>query len=594
MKNIYTLFLLFSVPLFLQAQSSFGLQRDWGTYFGDERFEAMASETDSDNNLYIAGYVKTDVTAQYNYFDNAPHQNTYGGGAADGFIAKFNPLGQLVWATLVGGEGGDTIRAMTIDSNNDLYVYGHTNSTTGIASSDGYQPVNAGGYDFFMAKFSAQGNRIWGSYFGGSNNEGANDLFHGSAHSTAGKESHIVSDNNQYLYITGYLLSSEVFTGAILGSSSNSFIAKLSMTDGQLLWAIRYGANWSFITGLDLCGGDLYVSGQSFDVPIPPFSTYFATAETFQPNPGSWADAFLSKFDTDGQRVWSTYYGGSSQEQSDENTVKCLSGNIFMTGRTSSDTGMATAGAHQEELQGMTASFLTRFNKDENGTYIRDWGTYYGAFTQGTTSNLGYYSTLNIDTNGFIYVSGSTRCIANITSEGAYQEEISGENVTNAFAGKFTDEGDLVWGTYYNGEANTRLAKIYPYNDSFYLTGYTLSNTGMATEDGLQPEREVYEEFGVDIKYCIFITHFSPTNVSVEEQLQARARVYPNPVKDVLYFDFQDTIIEKVVLFDALGKVVLEEKNTTNSLSVSHLQKGNYILKIFSDKGVRIEKIIIN
>lgn len=74
---------------------------------------------------------------------------------------------------------------------------------------------------------------------------------------------------------------------------------------------------------------------------------------------------------------------------------------------------------------------------------------------------------------------------------------------------------------------------------------------------------------------------------------QSNIKVYPNPVSDILYFDSDNSVIEKIILFDLSGRKILEQ-NEVNSISVAHLQKGNYILKIFSDKGVQTEKVIIN
>jgi hypothetical protein len=69
-------------------------------------------------------------------------------------------------------------------------------------------------------------------------------------------------------------------------------------------------------------------------------------------------------------------------------------------------------------------------------------------------------------------------------------------------------------------------------------------------------------------------------------------KIHPNPVSDVLYFETTDTIIEKVMVFDLSGRKVLEQNNV-DTISVSNLQKGNYILKIVSDKGIQTEKIIV-
>ncbi|HUH51330.1 MAG TPA: T9SS type A sorting domain-containing protein [Flavobacterium sp.] len=77
--------------------------------------------------------------------------------------------------------------------------------------------------------------------------------------------------------------------------------------------------------------------------------------------------------------------------------------------------------------------------------------------------------------------------------------------------------------------------------------------------------------------------------ISFEEN---KISIYPNPVSDMLYFEATDTIIEKIMVFDLSGRKILEQ-NQVNNLSVSDLQKGNYILKIVSDKGIQTEKIIV-
>ena len=86
-----------------------------------------------------------------------------------------------------------------------------------------------------------------------------------------------------------------------------------------------------------------------------------------------------------------------------------------------------------------------------------------------------------------------------------------------------------------------------------------------------------------DVEACALnVTSFEENKISI----------YPNPVSDILYFDTTDTVIEKVILFDLSGRKILEQ-NQVNTISVSDLQKGSYVLKIFTDKGVQTEKIIV-
>ncbi len=71
--------------------------------------------------------------------------------------------------------------------------------------------------------------------------------------------------------------------------------------------------------------------------------------------------------------------------------------------------------------------------------------------------------------------------------------------------------------------------------------------------------------------------------------------VYPNPATDTLHLDVPHEInVERLMLFDALGKKVLDQPYISNAISVSELTKGIYILKIVTNQGVQTQKIIIN
>lgn len=86
-----------------------------------------------------------------------------------------------------------------------------------------------------------------------------------------------------------------------------------------------------------------------------------------------------------------------------------------------------------------------------------------------------------------------------------------------------------------------------------------------------------------DVEACV---------LNVNSFKEKKISIYPNPVSDMLYFEATDTIIEKIMVFDLSGRKILEQ-NQVNNLQVSDLQKGNYILKIVSDKGIQTEKIIV-
>lgn len=87
----------------------------------------------------------------------------------------------------------------------------------------------------------------------------------------------------------------------------------------------------------------------------------------------------------------------------------------------------------------------------------------------------------------------------------------------------------------------------------------------------------------------IQLTYNNPLSVSSKKAFEFS--VYPNPVNDVINIQTQENV-KGAQIIDAAGKVVLSQKNPSNSLNVSSLNKGIYILKLSSDKGISTSKIM--
>jgi hypothetical protein len=140
----------------------------WATYYGgigDER--GMSCATDASGNVYMAGQVFPDgATASYMSTPGA-HQTTYGGGFTDAFLVKFDPNGVRQWGTYYGGSGLEEGTSCAIDPSGNVYMAGHTGSTTGIATAGAHQTVfGGGGLDGFLVCFNSSGVRQSGTYYG--------------------------------------------------------------------------------------------------------------------------------------------------------------------------------------------------------------------------------------------------------------------------------------------------------------------------------------------------------------------------------------------------------------------------------------------
>ncbi len=251
------------------------------------------------------------------------------------------------------------------------------------------------------------------------------------------------------------------------GGAYDAFLLKFT-SSGVRQWGTCYGGS-----GMDVgysCAtdatGNVYIAGFTNSNT----STLIATSVAHQTVYGGNGDAFLVKFDASGVRQWGTYYGGTG----DETGFSCstdATGNVFLMGNTSSNTGtvIATAVAHQTVNGGGPDAFLVKFNSSG----VRQWGTYYG----GIGNEYGYSCVT--DATGNVYFTGDTGSNTGtvIATAGAHQTIHGGG--PDAFLVKFNSSGVRQWGTYYGGVA-------YDFGHScstdasgnVYLAGYAASNTG--------------------------------------------------------------------------------------------------------------------
>lgn len=72
----------------------------------------------------------------------------------------------------------------------------------------------------------------------------------------------------------------------------------------------------------------------------------------------------------------------------------------------------------------------------------------------------------------------------------------------------------------------------------------------------------------------------------------SKLAIYPNPVSDTLYISSDDQKVENVLIYNMSGAVVKNDLNRTESVDVSNLPKGNYLVRVTTDQGTATKKII--
>jgi Secretion system C-terminal sorting domain/Beta-propeller repeat len=418
----------------------------WATYFGDvNNDDCYGTASDPSGNVFITG-----ATFSLRAIATSGAYQTTISGDDDAFLSKFSSAGGLLWSTYYGGNDYDQGYAVATDASGSVIMTGSTASTTGLGPISG---TFGGATDVFVAKFNSSGAIQWASYLGGANEE--------SGYAVA-------TDASGNVYLSGFSSSAYGFaTGsayqAVSGGLDDALIAKYS-SSGVLQWATFYGGSnsdraYGIAVGLS---GNIYVSGYAES------SNSIATPGTYQDTLSGGKDAFIAKFSNAGGLIWASYLGGSATDIAYGASSDTL-GHIAITGVTGS-AGMAFgASPYRDTLNGLSDAFVALFN--ESGTPY--WSSYFGGNANDQANGIAF------DKTGNVSITGYTTSTSSLTTAGAYDTIINGED---AFIAKFTNSGTIVTATYYGGNGNDEAYAISADPaENFFIAGATTSSTGIAT-----------------------------------------------------------------------------------------------------------------
>lgn len=221
-------------------------------------------------------------------------------------------------------------------------------------------------------------------------------------------------------YITGYFTTACSFGATTLISNGidDVFLAKLGV-NGQYVWAVKAGGTGSE-RGLSIktdAAGNSYITG------------YFYGSATFGSitiNSAGAQDAFIAKYDSNGNCLWAKSAGGSGADIGNGITID-NNGNVIVTGEFA---GTASFGATSlTSMNGTTDVFTTKL--DANGNFL--WAK------KGSAHLTDRGIDVVCDNSGNIYITGQFS--DTITFDVVHQN-----NMLNAiFLVKYDPSGNEVW-----------------------------------------------------------------------------------------------------------------------------------------------------
>jgi hypothetical protein len=148
------------------SKFSFDGERIWSSYYGSvagDRITANAIKS-FENNIYmaIANPSDNNLATAGSFQESGPYSN---------LLIKFNDNGERVWATYCGTNSfKDSSNAnVNVDNQGNVYLCGNTALQNNISTTGSYQSSIIGdNLDGYIVKFSPNGEKIWGTYYGGS------------------------------------------------------------------------------------------------------------------------------------------------------------------------------------------------------------------------------------------------------------------------------------------------------------------------------------------------------------------------------------------------------------------------------------------
>jgi len=322
------------------------------TWGGEGTNRIVDTATDAQGNIYIVGLFTGKISFE------PQEDGTYISSASDDdiFIGMIDSNSNIIWVKVLQSRGENNVTSIDVDNNGNIYIAGSLTSSVDFDFSDNLEIVQHGsflyrinsdlsfgwvknwiglmiaditntddGHIFATGNFkdtvdfdpgpnllerTADNNCIGGCILGldNSNGEYTWDFTWGSGRENYGTA---VEENNGSIYLCGSFSGSfaEVKPDGCLIDTSNGYYDSLFVKfshEGHIIYALSWGSEMACsaeaLTIVDDC---VYVTGWAkgitdFD---PSSSTDLHNCER------KFWDAYISKFDTDGNHLWSTVWG---------------------------------------------------------------------------------------------------------------------------------------------------------------------------------------------------------------------------------------------------------------------------------------------
>jgi hypothetical protein len=368
----------------------------FSTYFGGSDLDLVSDIClDSNDNIIVLGMTQSEDFPLLN-----PLQSAYGGGERDGFIAKFNSTGGLLFSTYFGGSGWELLLRVVCDENNDILITGTTSSPNLRTTEGVLQPEFGGDSDIMIIKLDSDGQSLhFCTYFGTADAEfGEGIRFDPSGNivvvGTADSAACVSQGAYQQEYGGGPL--DVVLLRLDASAKTLSFATLLGGNDWEICSEIQFDADDNIILGGVTASDD------------------FPILDGIQEELAGPMDSFFSIMNNNGSLLYSTYIGGNGVDEN-YGGEPLDDGSLILSGRTGS-TDYPVTNPLKNGSQGISDAFV--LHMEPNGKTIR-FSTLFGG------SNRESCEWCGVDSEGNYILIGYTTS-RDLPIANAYQPEYAG------------------------------------------------------------------------------------------------------------------------------------------------------------------------
>ncbi len=371
----------------------------WAKRIGSANSDVGKSiAVDASGNVYVTGRFS-------GLADFDPSQATYNltiPGYTDCFFAKYNSIGNLIWAKhleLASGTNYSYGLGIAVDGASNVYITGFFDGTVDFNPSTGATAnlTSHGVWDVFVAKYDASGNYVWANNMGvtGGYAAGTAIALDGGPGATAPN-----------VYITG------TFDGTVDFDPSN---ATTDLTSNGLhdIFFAKFIANGALIMARSL-GGPLDDGGLGIAVNANEEAYLTGSFEglvNFNPGGSPFnipalglRDVFYMKYDVNGHYVWAKNIGstGGIAENIGHAITMDSNDNIYLTG---SFQGTATFDSTNGVKKVATGQKDIFFSKHDAHNGDLKWANSIGSITN-TAIDSSSGTGIVVDPSGNVYITG--------------------------------------------------------------------------------------------------------------------------------------------------------------------------------------------